>query len=108
MTRLNKKQALNLKTLYIANDIHCSLLPPDTPPTLDETRESFPEVSHYKSQETGEVRVGLSMKGIRNLVKRYPMISTEAVRVWFNMDPVEPMDTLVPSGPMVPLEEEDV
>jgi len=86
MNQLTKKQFLKRKTLVIANEIHASLLPLDNPPSLKDTQESFPKVSHYKDQSTGMVRVGLSLRGIRRLVKRWPLITTEAVRVWFNMD----------------------
>lgn len=88
MKQITHKQFLKRKTLVIANEIHASLLPEDTPPSLADTKASFPKVSHYKEQETGVIRVGLSLRGIRKLVKKYPLITTEAVRLWFNMDPV--------------------
>ena len=85
---LTKKQFLKAKTNFIAHELHCSMLSEEDRPTMEDTKAAFPEGSHYKHQDTGEVRVGLSLRGIRKLVKKYPLITTEAVRVYFNMDPV--------------------
>jgi len=85
---LTKKQFLKAKTLYIAHQLHCDMLSEDQRPTMEDTKAAFPEGSHYKHQDTGEVRVGLSLRGIRKLVKRYPLITPEAVKFYFNMDSV--------------------
>lgn len=83
---LTKKQFLKRKTLFLANQLHASLLPEDTPPSMEDTVASFPRVSHYKDNNTGEVRVGLSIRGIRKLVKKWPLIDVAGVRMWFSMD----------------------
>jgi hypothetical protein len=88
MNQLTKKQFRKAKTLFIANQLHAGMLSEDQAPTMEDTKASFPKVSHYKSADTGEVRVGLSLRGIRKLVKIYPLITPEAVRFYFNMDPL--------------------
>ena len=87
--QITKKQFLKRKTEFIALEIHRALTgkTPD-PSAID----NFPKVSHYKSAESGEVRVGLSIRGIRLLIKRYPQITPEQVMEVFH---VVPLDTQV-------------
>lgn len=86
VSQLTKKQFIKRKSLTLAALIHQALTGTVVP--LKEALAGFPAVSHYKSAETGEIRVGLSLRGIRRLVKRYPEITTEQVMEYFNVSPV--------------------
>ena len=88
--QLTKKQFYKRKTQVIAGAI-IQALTGDTP--TKESLSNFPRVTHYKAQETGEIRVGLSLRGIRKLVKKYPLITTEQVMEYFNVSPMATQDT---------------
>lgn len=90
LPKLTKKQFRKRKTLYLAHEIHKALLEPDVAKklTMKETSNTFPKVSHYKANDTGVVKVGLSLRGIRKLVKKYPLITVEQTREYFGLDPI--------------------
>ena len=81
---ITKKQFLKRRTHMIAYEIHCWLSEPPYS-NRKEVIASYPKVSYYKDSKTGEVRVGLSLRGIRKLVKKWPFITTEQVRKVFNV-----------------------
>ena len=93
-----KKQFLKQKTQTLAGLIHQALTGTVVP--LKEALKGFPRVTQYKSADTGEIRVGLSLRGINRLVKRHPEITTEQVMEVFNVTPlVDPLvDPLITQG----------
>ena len=82
--KLTKKQFLSRKTKFLAHQINLGLLPEGSQVTLADTLRNFPAVTYYKNTE-GVIRVGLSLKGIRKLVKRFPGITVEQVKQVFNI-----------------------
>lgn len=91
--KLTKKQFLKRKTLFIAGEIHKALTGV-TPGPND--LDKFPKVTHYRSSDSGEIRVGLSLRGIRLLIKKHPLITPEQVMEVFNVTPLvteAPLDT---------------
>lgn len=84
---ITKKQFLKRKTLALAHGIHRKLLTEEDAAslTLEDTKKSFPKVSHYRHNVTGEIRVGMSMRGIHRLVKKYPLITLEQVAEVYNI-----------------------
>ena len=88
MKQLTKKQFLKRKTIHVACEINKALLPADTEITVEQVLSKFPERSYYKDSSSGEIRVGLSLKGIRKLIKKYPLITTEQIMGIFNVKPL--------------------
>lgn len=82
---LTKKQFVKRKTLTIAVLIHQALT--GTTVSVKEALKGFPKCTNYKSAESGEVRVGLSLRGINRLVKKHPEITVEQVMEVFNITP---------------------
>ena len=68
----------------IAHEIHNSLV---EEPTEDRKAvlEGYPRVTYFKDPRTGASRIGLSIRGIRKLVKRFPLITTEQVKEVFGV-----------------------
>ena len=86
MQKLTKKQTLKRKTITVAGLIHLALT--GKPIGIKEVLKNFPETSYYKSGTSGEQRVGLSLKGIRKLIKKYPAITPEQIMEYFNITPI--------------------
>jgi len=87
MKQLTRKQFIKRRTIMLAMDLQADLLEADQAAQLTpkKTLESFPKVSYYKDSRTGEIRVGLSLRGIKLLVKKYPLISKENVQEYYNL-----------------------
>lgn len=84
--RLTRKQFIKRKTHILALLIHSALLPEEYRKdlTMAIVLDKFPKVSYYKQQRTGEIRVGLSLRGIKKLIKKYPLITDKEVMEYFN------------------------
>ncbi len=87
MKKLTRKQFIKRYTEYLMFGLTESLLTPEQAKdlTMDNVRAQFPKVSHYKDAKTGVIRVGLSFRGVRKLVKKYGKISVQDVRTYFNL-----------------------
>ena len=87
MQKLTEKQFIKRKTLYILHEILKNLVEPEQREsiTINGVYKQFPKVSHLKDADTGEIRVGLSFKGVRKLVKKNPHITPEDVMKRFNI-----------------------
>jgi hypothetical protein len=88
MDKLTKKQFVKRKTLIIAYDIYRSLVPEEDALTLTmkQVHQNFPKASFFKDVDSGMIKTGFSLKGIRKLVKAHPEITVEQVKQYFNMD----------------------
>lgn len=84
-SRYTEKQFIKAKSWSIAHEIHCGLLDEANAPTMLQTKQGFPRTSYYKHADTGVIRLGLSFKGIRNLVKKFNFITTQEVKQVFNI-----------------------
>ena len=82
---MTQKQFIKAKTHMVAYMIHRELLPANVQDelTMETVLEVFPKVSYYKNQQ-GEIRVGLSLRGIKKLIKRWPYITPNQVMTYFN------------------------
>lgn len=87
MQKITKKQFMKRKTLYILHQILCERVEPDVAEklTVNDVYRQFPKASYFKSQDNGEIRVGLSYKGVRKLVKKNPYVTVEEVKKVFNL-----------------------
>lgn len=83
---LTRKQFLKRKTEYLMYELCKSLLTAEQAEalTLEQVYQQFPRVSYFKNQE-GEIRVGLSFRGVRRLLKKYPRLTVDDVRLYFNL-----------------------
>lgn len=79
MNKLTKKQFLKRKTLLVAHELHKRILPEDAAAdlTVEDTARSFPKETYFRHNETGEIRIGMSLKGIRKFIKRYPLVTVD-------------------------------
>lgn len=86
--QITKKQFIKRKTLWIAGELLKQIVPEGAADNLSnkEVEDQFPKVNYFKGADTGEIRAGLSLKGIRKLVKKSPEITVEQVRMAFGMD----------------------
>ena len=68
MQKLNKKQLLN----HRVNNIVVGILNTLTEETVDvaTAKRTLPRTTKYKNHDTGEIRLGFSWKGVRQLVKK--------------------------------------
>ena len=80
-----KKQYIKAKVIELARGINEDLVPEGTSVSKAEVLASFPKVSYYKNTE-GVIRVGLSLRGIKLLVKKFPYITKEEVKTVFNIN----------------------
>tara|TARA_R110000851_G_scaffold49287_1_gene118652 strand:+ start:163 stop:429 length:267 start_codon:yes stop_codon:yes gene_type:complete len=87
MQKLTKKQFLKRQTLAILTQILMDLLPEDEQSKVTEqgVRKQFPKASYFKDADTQMIKVGLSFKGVRKLVKRNPYIQVSDVKAYFNI-----------------------
>ncbi len=53
--------------------------------TLGDMKNQFPKVSSYKDQDTGCIRVGLSYRGVKKLVKKNPHVTLETIKKEFKL-----------------------
>lgn len=83
MQKLNKKQLLNHRVNTLVVGILQTLT--DEEVTLEQARRTFPKTTSYKDHDTGVIRVGLSWKGIRKLVKKHPYVDVASAKVYFGM-----------------------
>jgi len=87
MQKLSKKQFVKRTTLHILHEILKSLVNPDEAEniTTQDVYKQFPKASYLKDNNTGEIRVGLSFKGVRKLVKLNPHITSAEVKAVYNI-----------------------
>ena len=65
------KQELNKQVDAVCLALLADMLEPDQLEQVTDPSGSFP-VSHYKNNQTGEVKLGLCAKGVRKIIKRNP------------------------------------
>ena len=87
MQKLTKKQFIKRQTFAILQQILMDLLPEEEQAnvTAKGVQKQFPKASYFKDHSTGQVKVGLSFKGVRKLVKRNPFILVGDVKRYFNI-----------------------
>ena len=87
MKRLTKKQFIKRRVNWILYEILKGLVDEKDHDqiSLRGVYNQFPKVSYYKEEESGVIRVGLSFRGVKKLVKKYPMITPAAVKLYFNV-----------------------
>lgn len=87
METLTKKQFIKRKTLWIAGELLKLIVPDGQAENLSnkEVEQQFPKVNYFRSNDTGEIRCGLSLRGINRLVKKYPEISVREVQTVFGI-----------------------
>ena len=87
--KLTRKQFLTRYTEYLMFELLKSMLTPEQAEGLSmkDAYKQFPRVSYFKHQQTGEIRVGLSFRGVRKLIKKHGMITVEDIRAYFNLGP---------------------
>jgi len=85
--KITRKQFLKRKTLVLAYMINKSIISEEEGEklTMQVVIDTFPKVNYYKDNRTGEIRVGLSLRGIRKLVKKYPLITADQVKEYYGM-----------------------
>jgi len=71
MNKLTYKRTLNLKTEQVCRALLMDMLEPSQMEQVKDASGSFP-TTHYKNNDTGEVKLGLCAKGIRKIIKRNP------------------------------------
>ena len=84
---MNKKQAMNTRVNELMMGITQSLLEPEMAMalTMSDVFDQFPDRSHFKHQESGEIRVGLSFRGVRRLLKKHPNLTVAEVKQVFGL-----------------------
>ena len=82
--KLTKKQFLKRKTEWLMFELCKSLLEKEAAEglTMEHVYQQFPRVSHFKNEQ-GEIRVGLSFRGVRRLLKKYPDVNLADVKRYF-------------------------
>ena len=87
MQKLTKKQFIKRQTFAIMKQILMDLLPPEEQSQVTDNGvyKQFPKASYYKSPDSGVIRVGLSFKGVKKLVKKNPYIQVDDVKAYFNL-----------------------
>lgn len=85
--RLTRKQFLKRKTEYLMYELTASLLDKETAKnlTMEQVYKQFPRVSYFKHSDSGVIRVGLSFRGVRKLVKQFPNLTVDDVKTYFNL-----------------------
>ncbi len=85
---ITKKQFIKRKTLWIAGELLKSIVPEAAADNLSpkEIEKQFPKSNYFRGSDTGEIRAGLSLRGINRLVKKHPMITVDQVKSVFGMD----------------------
>lgn len=88
MDKLTKKQFTKRKTLWIAGELLKAIVPDGQAGglTLKEIEQQFPKSNYFRGSDTGEIRAGLSLRGINRLVKKYPTITVDEVKSVFGME----------------------
>lgn len=88
MQKLTRKQFIKRQTFAILKQILMDLLPKEeqSKVTSKGVYKQFPKTSYFKSPETGVIKVGLSFKGVRKLVKQNPYITVDVVKQYFNVE----------------------
>ena len=87
MQKLTKKQWVKRQTFAIMKQILMDLLPEEEQSQVTDNGvyKQFPKASYYKSPDTGVIRVGLSFKGVKKLVKKNPYILVNDVKLYFGV-----------------------
>jgi len=85
--RLTKKQYIKRYTESLMYQLCASLLSEEDAKnlTMKNVYNQFPKTSYFKDARTGMIKVGLSFRGVRKLVKRYPTIKLSDVKRYFNL-----------------------
>ena len=84
---MNKKQLKNVRVNVLLIALLCDTLSDEEAKKVNQgnIRSLFPNSTHYKDQSTGEIRVGLSIKGVTKLVKKYPDVTLEGAKAYFGI-----------------------
>jgi len=87
MEKLTEKQYIKRQTFAILQQILMDLLEPEEQAKVTKkgVQKQFPKASYFKDQSTGMIKVGLSFKGVRKLVKKNPHITVDSVKQYFNI-----------------------
>lgn len=87
MQKLTKKQFIKKQTFAILKQILIDILPDNEKAkvTNGAVWQQFPKASYFKNADSGVIRVGLSFKGVRKLVKKNPYITVDSVKQYFNV-----------------------
>jgi len=87
MQKLTKKQFLNRQTTNILLEILKGLVSPEEALSITKkgVYKQFPKSSHYKDNDTGVIKVGLSFRGVKKLLKKDPYITVENVKLYFGI-----------------------
>ena len=87
MEKLTEKQFIKRQTFAILQQILMDLLEPEEAAKVTKkgVQKQFPKASYFKDHDTGEIKVGVSFKGVRKLVKKNPYISVADVKAYFNI-----------------------
>jgi len=83
MQKLNKKQLLNHRVNTLALGILNTLT--DEEVSLEQAKRTLPRTTSYKHNETGEVRIGFSWRGVRKLVKKHPYVDVASAKLYFGL-----------------------
>lgn len=88
MQKITKKQFLKRKTWHMLFLLTQDQLEPEQAEklTMAQVYAQWPHASYYKQyDESAQVRLGLSFKGIRKLIKKYPDIDLNGIRVYYGI-----------------------
>ena len=87
MQKLTKKQWIKRQTFAILQQILMDILPEEEQPkvTRGGVQKQFPKASYFNDADTGMIKVGLSFKGVRKLVKANPYITVNEVKQYFSI-----------------------
>lgn len=86
--QLTRKQFLKRKTWHMLFLLTQDQLPPEEAEKLTMTQvfAQWPHASYYRKYAgSGEMRLGLSFKGVRKLIKKYPHIDLQGIKTYFGL-----------------------
>jgi len=88
MQKITKKQFLKRKTWHMLFLLTQDQLPPEEAErlTMQQVTAQWPYATYYKQYEkSAQVRLGLSFKGVRKLIKKYPEIDLTGIKTYFGL-----------------------
>lgn len=88
MQTVTFKQFLKRKTWHMLFLLTQDQLEPEEAEklTMEQVFRNWPKASYYKQYDkSAQVRLGLSYKGVRKLIKKYPEIDLQGIKVYFGI-----------------------
>lgn len=88
MQKITRKQFLKRKTWHMLFLLTQDQLTEEEASKLTMTQvyAQWPKATYYRQYNgTGEQRLGLSYKGVRKLIKKYPEIDLAGIKAYFNV-----------------------